>query len=112
MADENQLQDLRDKGRNEYGIQNADQMSEEQLRAEIQAIDDQPKSAESADQAETDEDDESEPDLDGMSRAELEAHAKTLGIEHSNDRTEYPNKGALIEAIEDAQANAEDEDDE
>lgn len=37
--------ELQDKARNEYGITNADDMSETQLKAEMKAIDDQPKTA-------------------------------------------------------------------
>lgn len=37
--------ELQDKARDQYGITNADEMSEAQLKAEMKTIDDQPKSA-------------------------------------------------------------------
>lgn len=44
------------------------------------------------------------PNLDSMSRDELNAYAGKLGIENADDRDAFPNKGAVIAAIEDAQA--------
>lgn len=38
--------------------------------------------------------------FDGMTRAELEAHAADLGLEDAGDKKRYPNKERLIEAIE------------
>ncbi len=60
MADENKLRELREKGRGDYGITNADDMDEKQLNDEIKAIDDQATQAEKDRQAEEKESQKSE----------------------------------------------------
>lgn len=82
MAGEN----LVEKAQVEYGIVNADQMSEEQLRAEMKAIDDQAASAEAASANESSDEPKGKA-LSKQNKTELLATAEAEGVEVSEEDT-------------------------
>lgn len=127
MSDKPTLEELRENARTNYGITNADDLDAATLQAEIDTIDSQAKDAEAEAKAESDspasdvvspdevdeEDEEATHDFtETDSRADLEAEATRLGIENASDKTEYPNRGTLVAAIDEANADADPEDDE
>lgn len=111
---ENKLVELQERARTEFGIVNADQMSEQQLKAEIKALEGQPDTAETAEpdtatpepsegEDQDEGEDQSAEDLSGLNRAELQARAEEVGVE---DPSSYSTKADLIKAIEEAKQNA------
>lgn len=104
------IQELRERARVEYGIINADQMEDKQLRDEIEAIDAQAESVEATPAKEVAADevgdesqdggDESE-DLSKLSRKDLNERAVDAGIENPES---YKNKKELLAALEASKA--------
>lgn len=94
------LEDLQIRAKEEYGIVNADSMDEEQLKAEIKLIDDQPSSVDK-ESADVDEEQDSEKVFTARDTREvLEAEFERLEIDGDpTDREAYPNKQSLVDAI-------------
>lgn len=113
MSDELTPQELREKARVDYGIANADAMNDEQLKAEMEAIDSQAKSVD-AEQAETKVDENTDENevkpLDKQKKGELLETAKAEGVEIDETDTVPVLREKIQAARDEREAGNEDED--